>query len=124
MQIALDPAPRLVPGRDDARPRSGQLGPAPLELGCPLDDLHLEQVSSVAKLCFRPPALVEQAGALKCSRSVIRSEGKQQLVDLGREVETLAGRSNQTALGVDADGNDHTAAWLHAADIGNDLLTG
>src|SRR3954454_19833034 len=95
VQIALDPAPRLIPGRENARPRSGELGPTPLELSCPLDDLHLEQASSVAKLCFRAPALVEQAGALKCSRSVIRSEGKQQLVDLGRELETFAGRSNQ-----------------------------
>jgi hypothetical protein len=30
VEIPLDPAPRLVGGRDDPRPRGGELGPAPL----------------------------------------------------------------------------------------------
>jgi hypothetical protein len=32
VQIPLDPAPRLVGGRDDPRPRGSELGPARLEL--------------------------------------------------------------------------------------------
>jgi hypothetical protein len=37
------------------------------------------------------------------------------LVDFGRKVGTIAGRSNYTALGIDADGNDDAAAALRAA---------
>src|SRR3954469_4935283 len=99
------------------------MGLASPQFGCPLGDPHLELVSGFAKLFFHPCALVDEAYALKCCRRVIRSDGKQQLVNLSRKVGAITGRSNHTAIGIDTDGNDNTAAWLHAAaDVGNDLL--
>ena len=52
VQIAFDPAARLVCRGDDPSTRSGELLPAPFELGCPLDHLRLEVVAGPAKLFF------------------------------------------------------------------------
>ena len=124
VQIANHPPALLVGRRHHPCPRGGELGLASPQFGCPLGHLHLELVSGLAKLFFRPPPLMDQAGVRKCCRGVIRSEGKQQLVNLGGKVGTFGDRSNHTALGIDTDGNDNTAAWLDAAaDVGNHLGT-
>jgi hypothetical protein len=123
VQIPLDLAPRVVCGRDDPRPRGGELGPASPQFGCPFHHSHLQLVSRFAKLFFDPGALVDQAGALECCRSVIRGKAKQELINLRGKVDAITGRSNQTTLGIDTDGNDNTAAWLDAAVVvENDLL--
>jgi hypothetical protein len=54
---------------------------------------------------------------------VIRSHGKQQLVNLGGKVGATARRSDQASFGIDTNGNDNTAAWLSAAEVRYDLLT-
>ena len=92
--------------------RLGQVGFASPQFGCPLGHLHLELVSGFAKLFFGSRALVDEACALKCCRSVIRGKAKQQLVNLRGKVDAITGRSNHTALGIDTDGNDNTAARL------------
>src|SRR6266536_2467495 len=104
--------------------RLGQVGFASPQLGCPLSHLHLELISGLAKLLFGPRALVDEACALKCRRSVIRGKAQKQMVNFRGKVGSIAGRGNQTALGIDTDRNDDTAAWLHAvADVRNDLRT-
>ena len=55
---------------------------------------------------------MNQSGVLKRDRSVVGSDGKQQLVDLARKVRAAARRSDQTPLGVDANGNRHAATRL------------
>jgi hypothetical protein len=53
---------------------------------------------------------------------MIRGHGEQQLVNFGRKVGVITCRRNQTALGIDADGNDNTAASLRATtNIANDF---
>src|SRR5882724_12084843 len=64
-----------------------------------------------------------QARVLKRRRSVIGSNGKEQLVNLARKVGASARSSDQASLGIDANGNDNTAAWLRAAKVSNDFLT-
>ena len=55
---------------------------------------------------------------------MIRSQAEQQLVDLRGKVDATTGRGNDTALGIDTDRNDNTAAWPGTAvDVGNDLNT-
>jgi hypothetical protein len=76
----------------------------------------------LAELFLRAAPLMDEAGALECCRSVIRSHGKQQLVNLSGKVSAITRRSHQTALGIYTDGNDNTAAWFHAANVGNDFL--
>src|SRR3989441_11167736 len=67
--------------------------------------------------------LVDEPCVLKRRRGMIRSHGKQQLVDLGREVGAITRRSDEAALGIDTDGNDNALAWRHAdANVGNDFL--
>ena len=104
--------------------RLGQVGFASPQLGRPLIHLHLKLVSGLAKLLFGPRALVDEARALKCCRSVVRSQAKQQLVNLRGKVDATAGRGNHTALGIDTDRNDNTVTRLDvAANVGNDLHT-
>ena len=57
-------------------------------------------------------ALVDEGGALKCRRSVIRGQAEQELVGLRGKAHATTGRGNDTALGIDTDGNGNTAAWL------------
>jgi hypothetical protein len=54
VQVPFDPAPRLVRGRDDPRPRSGELGPAALELALAFAQVteHQQRVQRVGQ----PPA--------------------------------------------------------------------
>jgi hypothetical protein len=53
---------------------------------------------------------------------MIGGHGEQQLVDFAGKVGAIAGRRNQTALGIDADGNDDAAAALRAvASVANDF---
>ena len=52
---------------------------------------------------------------------MVRSHREEQQVDLGGKIAAIARRSYQTALRIDADGNHEAAAWLPAADVGNDL---
>ena len=79
---------------------------------------------ALAQRLFCAAALVDETRVLKCGRGVIRRHGKQQLVDLGGKVGAIAHRSDQTALGIDPDGNDNTAARPRAAaNVGNDFLT-
>jgi hypothetical protein len=59
MQVPLDSPPRLVRGRDDPNPRSGELGPAALELALAFAQVteHQERVKPVGQ----PPSdLMEQ----------------------------------------------------------------
>ena len=66
--------------------------------------------------------IVEEACRPKCRCGMIRRHGKQQLVNLGRKVSVITCRRDQAALGIDADGNDNTAASLRViADIANDF---
>ena len=66
--------------------------------------------------------IVDEAGHPKCRRGVISRHGEQQLVDFARKVGTIARRRDQTAFGIDADGNDNAATFLRAiADVANDL---
>src|SRR5260370_24232161 len=102
----------------------GQVGLAFASLGCPLHHLHLQLVPGLAKLLFGPRALVDEARALKCCRSVITSKARQKLVNLRGKVDATTGCGNHTALGIDTDGNDNTVAWLDvAAGVRNDLHT-
>ena len=62
-----------------------------------------------------------QAGALERGRGVIRRHGKQQLVNFAGEVGTSARRSDQATLGVDANGDDNTTAWLRVTNVSSDF---
>jgi hypothetical protein len=65
---------------------------------------------------------MQEAGALTCCCGVICRHRQQQLIDLVGKVGATARGSNQTALRMDADGNDNAAAWLRApANVGNDF---
>jgi len=64
-----------------------------------------------------------QARVLKRRRSVIGSNGKEQLVNLARKVGASARSSDQASLGIDTNGNDNTATRLRAAKVRNDFLT-
>src|SRR5262245_2765212 len=101
----------------------GQISLAAAQFSAPFRYLHLEFVASLAEFFLRAAALMDEARALECCRGVIRSHRKQQLVNLGGKVGAITRRSYQTALGIYTDGNDNTAAWLHAANVGNDFLT-
>jgi hypothetical protein len=117
VQVAHHPPAFFVGGGYHTRARRAQFGR-------PFGHLHFEFVSGFAKLVFSLPALVDEACAPKCCCGVIRGDGKQHQVNLGRKVGATAGRRNETALGIDTDGNDSGAAWLHAAaDVRNDLLS-
>jgi len=50
----------------------------------------------LTKLCFRSLPFVDEACVLKRRRGVIRSHGKQQLVDLGRKVGAITRRSEKS----------------------------
>ena len=53
---------------------------------------------------------------------MIRSQAEQELVNLRGKADATTGRGNDTALGIDTDRNDNTAAWPGTAvDVGNDL---
>ena len=92
--------------------RLGQVGFASPQLGRPLIHLNLKLVPGLAKLLFGPRAVMDEARALKCCRSVVRSKAKQQLVNLRGKVEATTGRGDHTALGIDTDRNDNTATRL------------
>jgi hypothetical protein len=66
--------------------------------------------------------IVEEACHPKCRRGMVRRHGEQQLVDFAGKVRVMTRRCNQTALGIDADGNDNAAASLRATtDVANDF---
>ena len=68
---------------------------------------------------------MDEARVLKCCGSVIRSKGKQELVDIGGKINAITGRGNHPTLGIETDGNDNAAAWFDAAaSVGNDHFTG
>ena len=85
--------------------------------------LHLEFVAGLTEFRHLRVELVAQTRVLKRCRSVVGRHGKQQLVNLAGKVGASARRSDQTTLGIDANGNDNTAAWLRAAKVRNDFLT-
>ena len=77
VQVPLDPAPRLVRGRDDPRPRGGELGPAPLELALAFAQVteHQQRVQPVGQ----PPSdLMEQPLLVRCpdprARALVQPE--------------------------------------------------
>src|SRR6202012_1333751 len=105
--------------------RLGQIGFASPQVGRAFIHLELKLVPGLAKRLFGPCALVDEARALKCCRSVIRSQAKQQMINLSGEVEAAAGGDDHAGPGVDTNGDDGTAARLDtAAKAGNDLHTG
>jgi hypothetical protein len=77
VQIAFDPAARLVCGRDDPSTRSGELRPAPFEFGCSLGHLHLEVVPGPANFFFCASPRVDEACILKRGSSMICGKGEQ-----------------------------------------------
>ena len=99
-----------------------------MQLGGPFRHLRLEFVADSTKLLlalayrFLGAAVsVEEPSRPKCRCGMIRHR-KQQLVSLGRKVGAITCRRDQTALGVDADGDDNTATLLRAiANIANDF---
>src|SRR5580700_1468348 len=104
--------------------RFGKVGLASPQLGGPLSHRGLQHVPGPAKLLFSPGALAGQGGVLKGGRSAIRSQAEQELVDLRGKAHAITGRDNDTALGIDTDGNGNTAAGPGTAvDVGNGLNT-
>ena len=102
--------------------RLGKVGLASPQLGGPLSHRGLQHVPGPAKLLFSLRALAGQGGGLKGRRGTIRSQAEQELVDLCGKADATAGRDNDTALGVDTDGNGNTAAGPGTAvDVRNDL---
>src|SRR3954466_8324296 len=95
------------------------------QFGCALGHLHLELVSSFAKLFFRPCALLDESCALKCRGGLIRGKRQQQLVRRRRKVAAFGGGSDPPRLATEADWDGNAAAGLRlVADVGNELLTG
>src|SRR5207253_6327287 len=93
-----------------------QLGSGPPQFHRPVRHLRFELAARATKALLDP-------GALKCRCGVVRSHRNQELVDLGGKVGPTTRRGDQTALGVDTDGNDETPASLRpVANFGNDLL--
>src|SRR5216683_6435073 len=90
--------------------RFSQIGFAALQLGGPFRHLCLEFVAGFTKLllalayCFLGAAVImDEACRPKCCCGMIRRHGKQQLVNFGGKVGAITRRSDQTALGSDAD---------------------
>src|SRR5205823_10698278 len=97
--------------------RFSQIGFAALQLGGPFRHLRLEFVAGFTKLLLAlayrflgAAVMVEEASCPKCCCGMIRRYGEQQLVNFGRKVGVITRRRNQTALGINADGDDNTAA--------------
>src|SRR3984893_15825461 len=95
--------------------RFSQIGFAALQLAGPFRHLRLEFVAGFTKLLLAlayrflgAAVIVEEACRPKRCCRMIRRHGKQQLVNLGRELGVITCRRNQTALGSDADGDDNT----------------
>src|SRR6202030_1937563 len=109
--------------------RFRQTGFAALQLGGPFRHLRLEFVAGLTKLLLAhayrflgAAVIVDEASCPKCCCPMIRGHGEQQLVNFGRKVGVITCRRNQTALGIDADRDDNTAAVLRAtANIANDF---
>src|SRR5437763_10466347 len=105
--------------------------------GCPLIEasskadrhLRLEFVAGLAKLLLAlayrflgAAAIIEEASRPKCCCSMIRRHGEQHLVNFGGKVGAITSRGNQTALAIDADRDDNTAASLRViANVANDF---
>jgi hypothetical protein len=103
----------------------GQVGFASPQFGCPLDHLHLELVSGMAKLFLGPPALLDETRVLECRRGLIRRKGQQQLIRRGWELAVSTGCGDHTPLTADTYADGNPAARLCAvADVGNDLSAG
>ncbi len=99
-----------------------QIGFAALQLGGPFRHLYLELVAGFTKLLLARADRFLGACRAKCRCGMIRGYGEQQLVNLGGKVGVITGRRNQTALGIDADRDDNTAAFLRAiANVANDF---
>jgi hypothetical protein len=109
--------------------RFSQIGFAALQFGGPFRHFRFEFVVGFTQLllalayCFLGAAvIVEEACCPKCCCAMIRGHGEQQLVNFGRKVGAITRRRDQTALGIDADGDDNTPALLRAtANIANDF---
>ncbi len=109
--------------------RFRQIGLAALQFGGPFRHLRLEFVAGLTKLLLAlayrflgAAVIVEEASCPECRCGMIRGHREQQLVNLGRKGGVITRRRDQTALGIDADGDDNTAAALRTtADVANDL---
>src|SRR6202162_1092544 len=76
----------------------------------------------VAQRFLRAAQLVDQECVLKCCCGIIRSHGKQLLIDLVGKIGTITRRRNKTALTVYSNRNYNTAAgFLDPANIGHDF---
>src|ERR1700674_4952320 len=103
--------------------RFSQIGLAASQIGGSFRHLHLEFVAGLTEFLHLRAEFVAQTRVLKRCGGVIGSHGKEQLVNLARKVGASGRRSDQASLGIEANGNDDTAAWLRAAKVGNDFLT-
>ena len=101
MEVSFDPAASLVRRLDDPPARGGELVIGHMQLGCPLDHLHLEPVPGCAKLFLCPSPLLDQARILKGRRGLIRSQREQRLFDRGRKVAAFACGGDQSAVAGD-----------------------
>src|SRR6266436_59054 len=109
--------------------RFSQIGFAALQLGGAFRHLRLEFVAGITKLLLAlayrflgAAVIVDEACRPKCCCGMIRRHGEQQLVNFGGKVGAITRRSDQTALGSDADRDDNTAAALRAiANVANDF---
>src|SRR6202158_5997440 len=103
--------------------RFSQIGLAASQIGGSFRHLHFEFVAGLTEFRHLRVDFMAQARVLKRCGGVIGSNGKEQLVNLARKVGASGRRSDQASLGIEANGNDDTAAWLRAAKVGNDFLT-
>src|ERR1700720_4782199 len=72
---------------------------------------------------LRAAQLLDKECVLKCCGGVIRSYGKQLLIDLVREIGAIGRRRNETAFAVDTDRNHDTAAGSFApANVSHDFF--
>src|SRR5260370_7445173 len=102
--------------------RFSQKGFTALQFGGPFRHLRLEFVAGFTKLLLALAYRFLGACRTKCGSSMIGGHGEQHLVNFGRKVGAITRRSNQTALGIDANGDYNPAALLCAtANVANDL---
>src|SRR6266446_194786 len=77
----------------------------------------------VAQRLLGGTELIDEACVLKCCCGIIRSHGKQLLIDLVGKIGAITRSSNETAFAVDTNRNHDTAAgFLDPVDIGHNFL--
>src|SRR6266446_6418196 len=102
--------------------RFSQKGFTALQFGGPFRHLRLEFVAGFTKLLLALAYRFLGACRTKCGSSMIGGHGEQHLVNFSRKVGAITRRRNQTPLGIDANGDDNTAALLRAtANVANDF---